>query len=146
MTRLGKASLSASMIVCWGSTNHGTFFCYLRWDLLGSQTYSPCAPPPPPPLCPRSNLPTQPNFGSCSPPHGKVNKLPSVSQLINPLQRNSLTPSSMASGLTDSKWAQKTSGVWGGGEEGGCEWIGGCYVFMSVSVKVDFQFRILRVC
>ncbi|XP_076134122.1 tumor protein 63-like isoform X1 [Alosa pseudoharengus] len=72
-----------------------------QWDVLGSQTYSPCAPPPLPPLCPRSAIPTQPTFGSSSPPHGKVNKLPSVSQLINPQQRNSLTPSSMAAGLTD---------------------------------------------
>ncbi|XP_063057741.1 tumor protein 63 isoform X3 [Engraulis encrasicolus] len=48
----------------------------------------------------QSAMPSQPSFGSSSPPHGKVNKLPSVSQLINPQQRNSLTPSSMA-GLTD---------------------------------------------
>lgn len=49
----------------------------------------------------------QPQYGSSSPPHphGKVNKLPSVSQLINPQQRNTLTPSSMAQGLTDSKCA-----------------------------------------
>uniref|UniRef100_A0A3B3VC80 Cellular tumor antigen p53 n=2 Tax=Poecilia TaxID=8080 RepID=A0A3B3VC80_9TELE len=32
-------------------------------------------------------------YGSSSPTHGKVNKLPSVSQLINPQQRNTLTPS-----------------------------------------------------
>uniref|UniRef100_A0A8B9RCX9 Cellular tumor antigen p53 n=1 Tax=Astyanax mexicanus TaxID=7994 RepID=A0A8B9RCX9_ASTMX len=43
----------------------------------------------------QSPLPPQPAFGSSSPPHGKVNKLPSVSQLINPQQRNTLTPSSM---------------------------------------------------
>uniref|UniRef100_A0AAR2JMF2 Cellular tumor antigen p53 n=1 Tax=Pygocentrus nattereri TaxID=42514 RepID=A0AAR2JMF2_PYGNA len=49
----------------------------------------------------QSPLPPQPAFGSSSPPHGKVNKLPSVSQLINPQQRNTLTPSSMAGGLTD---------------------------------------------
>ncbi|KAK1796767.1 hypothetical protein P4O66_009781, partial [Electrophorus voltai] len=49
----------------------------------------------------QSPLPPQPAFGSASPPHGKVNKLPSVSQLINPQQRNTLTPSSMAGGLTD---------------------------------------------
>ncbi|XP_041967649.1 tumor protein 63 isoform X2 [Alosa alosa] len=80
-----------------------------QWDFLGSQTYSPCAPPPLPPLCPRSAIPTQPTFGSSSPPHGKVNKLPSVSQLINPQQRNSLTPSSMAAGLTDSlAWSAVT--------------------------------------
>ncbi|XP_064194398.1 tumor protein 63-like isoform X1 [Anguilla rostrata] len=48
-----------------------------------------------------SSVPSQPSFGSSSPPHGKVNKLPSVSQLMNPQQRNSLTPSSMAGGLTD---------------------------------------------
>ncbi|XP_035997440.1 tumor protein 63 isoform X3 [Fundulus heteroclitus] len=41
------------------------------------------------------------SFGSSSPTHGKVNKLPSVSQLINPQQRNTLTPSSMSGGLTD---------------------------------------------
>ncbi|XP_034036552.1 tumor protein 63 isoform X5 [Thalassophryne amazonica] len=44
---------------------------------------------------------SQPSFGSSSPTHGKVNKLPSVSQLINPQQRNTLTPSSMSGGLTD---------------------------------------------
>ncbi|XP_066519781.1 tumor protein 63 isoform X4 [Hoplias malabaricus] len=49
----------------------------------------------------QSPLPPQPAFGSSSPPHGKVNKLPSVSQLINPQQRNTLTPSSMTGGLTD---------------------------------------------
>ncbi|KAG9341598.1 hypothetical protein JZ751_019113 [Albula glossodonta] len=49
----------------------------------------------------QSPMPSQPTFGSSSPPHGKVNKLPSVSQLINPQQRNSLTPSSMSGGLTD---------------------------------------------
>ncbi|KAG9343460.1 hypothetical protein JZ751_013626 [Albula glossodonta] len=49
----------------------------------------------------QNSMPSQPSFGSCSPPHGKVNKLPSVSQLMNPQQRNSLTPSSMAGGLTD---------------------------------------------
>ncbi|XP_067315752.1 tumor protein 63 isoform X9 [Pseudorasbora parva] len=49
----------------------------------------------------QSSLPPQPNFGSSSPTLGK-NKLPSVSQLINPQQRNTLTPSSMAGGLTDS--------------------------------------------
>ncbi|XP_061098082.1 tumor protein 63-like isoform X1 [Conger conger] len=48
-----------------------------------------------------SSVPSQPSFGSSSPPHGKVNKLPSVSQLMNPQQRNSLTPSSMPGGLTD---------------------------------------------
>ncbi|XP_054876101.1 tumor protein 63 isoform X6 [Poeciliopsis prolifica] len=41
------------------------------------------------------------SFGSSSPTHGKVNKLPSVSQLINPQQRNTLTPSGMTGGLTD---------------------------------------------
>ncbi|KAM9386105.1 tumor protein 63 isoform 2-T2 [Pholidichthys leucotaenia] len=46
-------------------------------------------------------MPSQPSFGSSSPTHGKVNKLPSVSQLINPQQRNTLTPSSMSGGLTD---------------------------------------------
>ncbi|XP_053354615.1 tumor protein 63 isoform X5 [Clarias gariepinus] len=49
----------------------------------------------------QSPLPPQSPFGSTSPPHSKVNKLPSVSQLINPQQRNTLTPSSMAGGLTD---------------------------------------------
>ena len=50
-------------------------------------------------------MPSQPSYGSCSPTHGKVNKLPSVSQLMNPQQRNTLTPSSMSGGLTDSKCA-----------------------------------------
>ncbi|XP_038159927.1 tumor protein 63 isoform X4 [Cyprinodon tularosa] len=47
------------------------------------------------------SMQSQPSFGSTSPTHGKVNKLPSVSQLINPQQRNTLTPSSMSGGLTD---------------------------------------------
>uniref|UniRef100_A0A4W4EHD6 Tumor protein 63 (p63) n=1 Tax=Electrophorus electricus TaxID=8005 RepID=A0A4W4EHD6_ELEEL len=59
----------------------------------------------------QSPLPPQPAFGSASPPHGKVNKLPSVSQLINPQQRNTLTPSSMAGGLTDSKALLCTDGL-----------------------------------
>lgn len=59
-----------------------------------------------PPLShPRTSVPSQPSYGSCSPTHGKVNKLPSVSQLMNPQQRNTLTPSSMSGGLTDSKCA-----------------------------------------
>ncbi|XP_045553447.1 tumor protein 63 isoform X8 [Salmo salar] len=51
----------------------------------------------------QSTMAPQPQYGSSSPPppHGKVNKLPSVSQLINPQQRSTLTPSSMAQGLTD---------------------------------------------
>uniref|UniRef100_A0A8C1ZDJ6 Tumor protein 63 (p63) n=1 Tax=Cyprinus carpio TaxID=7962 RepID=A0A8C1ZDJ6_CYPCA len=49
----------------------------------------------------RNSLPPQPAFGSSSPTLCK-NKLPSVSQLINPQQRNTLTPSSMTGGLTDS--------------------------------------------
>ncbi|XP_055077466.1 tumor protein 63 isoform X6 [Periophthalmus magnuspinnatus] len=49
----------------------------------------------------QSPMPPQPTYGSSSPTHGKVNKLPSVSQLINPQQRNNLTPSSMSGGLTD---------------------------------------------
>lgn len=57
----------------------------------------------PPLSCSRPSMQSQPSFGSTSPTHGKVNKLPSVSQLINPQQRNTLTPSSMSGGLTDSK-------------------------------------------
>ncbi|XP_075901244.1 tumor protein 63 isoform X2 [Nelusetta ayraudi] len=49
----------------------------------------------------QTSAPPQPSYGSCSPTHGKVNKLPSVSQLMNPHQRNTLTPSSMSGGLTD---------------------------------------------
>ncbi|XP_047230265.1 tumor protein 63 isoform X2 [Girardinichthys multiradiatus] len=49
------------------------------------------------------SMQSSPSFGSTSPTHGKVNKLPSVSQLINPQQRNTLTPSSMSGGLADSK-------------------------------------------
>uniref|UniRef100_A0A8C7YW33 Cellular tumor antigen p53 n=1 Tax=Oryzias sinensis TaxID=183150 RepID=A0A8C7YW33_9TELE len=41
----------------------------------------------------QTSMPSQPSFGSTSPTPGKVNKLPSVSQLINPQQRNTLTPS-----------------------------------------------------
>ncbi|XP_066565289.1 tumor protein 63 isoform X2 [Amia ocellicauda] len=54
--------------------------------------------------CPRGSMQSQPSYGSSSPPLSKgpsMNKLPSVSQLINPQQRNSLTPSSMSGGLTD---------------------------------------------
>lgn len=49
----------------------------------------------------QTSMQSPPSFGSSSPTHGKVNKLPSVSQLINPQQRNTLTPSSMSGGLTD---------------------------------------------
>ncbi|XP_019936249.1 tumor protein 63 isoform X1 [Paralichthys olivaceus] len=49
----------------------------------------------------QTSMQSQPSYGSSSPTHGKVNKLPSVSQLINPQQRNTLTPSSMSGGLTD---------------------------------------------
>ncbi|XP_013876203.1 tumor protein 63 [Austrofundulus limnaeus] len=49
----------------------------------------------------QTSMPSQPSFGSSSPTHGKVNKLPSVSHLMNPQQRNTLTPSSMSGGLTD---------------------------------------------
>uniref|UniRef100_A0A3Q4H8P1 Cellular tumor antigen p53 n=2 Tax=Neolamprologus brichardi TaxID=32507 RepID=A0A3Q4H8P1_NEOBR len=49
----------------------------------------------------QTSMSSQPSFGSTSPTPGKVNKLPSVSQLINPQQRNTLTPSSMSGGLTD---------------------------------------------
>ncbi|XP_063322133.1 tumor protein 63 isoform X2 [Pelmatolapia mariae] len=48
----------------------------------------------------QTSMSSQPSFGSTSPTPGKVNKLPSVSQLINPQQRNTLTPS-MSGGLTD---------------------------------------------
>ncbi|XP_060933961.1 tumor protein 63 isoform X3 [Limanda limanda] len=51
----------------------------------------------------QNSMQSQSSYGSGSPTHGKVNKLPSVSQLINPQQRNTLTPSSMSGGLTDSK-------------------------------------------
>ncbi|XP_069830518.1 tumor protein 63 isoform X3 [Dendropsophus ebraccatus] len=50
----------------------------------------------------QSSLQAQPSFGSASPPLGKMNsmnKLPSVSQLMNPQQRNSLTPNAMADGM-----------------------------------------------
>uniref|UniRef100_A0A673CUY4 Cellular tumor antigen p53 n=1 Tax=Sphaeramia orbicularis TaxID=375764 RepID=A0A673CUY4_9TELE len=57
----------------------------------------------------QTSMPSQTSFGSSSPTHGKVNKLPSVSQLINPQQRNTLTPSSMSGGLTDSKCAPLSS-------------------------------------
>ncbi|XP_039462265.1 tumor protein 63 isoform X8 [Oreochromis aureus] len=56
----------------------------------------------------QTSMSSQPSFGSTSPTPGKVNKLPSVSQLINPQQRNTLTPSSMSGGLTDTSlfgWA-----------------------------------------
>ncbi|CAH2247969.1 tumor 63 isoform X2 [Pelobates cultripes] len=49
-----------------------------------------------------SSLQIQPSFGSPSPPLNKMNsmnKLPSVSQLMNPQQRNSLTPNTMADGM-----------------------------------------------
>ncbi|XP_034556813.1 tumor protein 63 isoform X2 [Notolabrus celidotus] len=49
----------------------------------------------------QTSMPSQPSYGSMSPTHGKVNKLPSVSQLMNPQQRNTLTPSGMSGGLTD---------------------------------------------
>ncbi|KAK9401530.1 tumor protein 63-like [Crotalus adamanteus] len=45
-----------------------------------------------------NSIQAQPSYGSSSPPLGKIgglNKLPSVSQLINPQQRNTLTPTSI---------------------------------------------------
>ncbi|XP_056421421.1 tumor protein 63 isoform X6 [Hyla sarda] len=50
----------------------------------------------------QSSLQGQPSFGSPSPPLSKMNsmnKLPSVSQLMNPQQRNSLTPNAMTDGM-----------------------------------------------
>ncbi|XP_073445521.1 tumor protein 63 isoform X5 [Dendrobates tinctorius] len=50
----------------------------------------------------QSSLQGQPSFGSASPPLSKMNsmnKLPSVSQLMNPQQRNSLTPNAMTDGM-----------------------------------------------
>lgn len=50
---------------------------------------------------------SQSSYGSNSPPLGKMNsmnKLPSVSQLINPQQRNALTPTTIPDGMgTNSK-------------------------------------------
>ncbi|XP_028587667.1 tumor protein 63 isoform X3 [Podarcis muralis] len=46
----------------------------------------------------QNSIQSQSSYGSTSPPLGKMNsmnKLPSVSQLINPQQRNALTPTSM---------------------------------------------------
>ncbi|KAM5164383.1 tumor protein 63 isoform 3-T3 [Mantella aurantiaca] len=50
----------------------------------------------------QSSIQSQPSFGSVSPPLSKMNsmnKLPSVSQLMNPQQRNSLTPNAMSDGM-----------------------------------------------
>ncbi|KAM4693810.1 tumor protein 63 isoform 3-T3 [Discoglossus pictus] len=50
----------------------------------------------------QSSLQGQPSFGSNSPPLSKMNsmnKLPSVSQLMNPQHRNSLTPNTMADSM-----------------------------------------------
>ncbi|RXM34671.1 Tumor protein 63 [Acipenser ruthenus] len=54
--------------------------------------------------CPRTSMQSPSSYGSSSPPLNKMpimNKLPSVSQLINPQQRNTLTPSAMSGGLAD---------------------------------------------
>ncbi|XP_019130909.1 tumor protein 63 isoform X2 [Larimichthys crocea] len=61
----------------------------------------------------QTSMPSQPSYGSCSPTHGKVNKLPSVSQLMNPQQRNTLTPSSMSGGLTDTPFFSAVSPMMG---------------------------------
>ncbi|XP_044148170.1 tumor protein 63 isoform X6 [Bufo gargarizans] len=53
-------------------------------------------------LLQKQSLQGQPSFGSASPPLSKMNnmnKLPSVSQLMNPQQRNSLTPNAMTDGM-----------------------------------------------
>lgn len=45
---------------------------------------------------------SQSSYGNSSPPLSKMNsmnKLPSVSQLINPQQRNALTPTTMPEGM-----------------------------------------------
>ncbi|XP_029471816.1 tumor protein 63 isoform X2 [Rhinatrema bivittatum] len=50
----------------------------------------------------RSSIQAQPSFGSSSPPLSKmnsINKLPSVSQLMNPQQRNALTPTAIPDGM-----------------------------------------------
>ncbi|XP_068137310.1 tumor protein 63 isoform X2 [Hyperolius riggenbachi] len=50
----------------------------------------------------QTSIQAQPSFGSVSPPLSKMNsmnKLPSVSQLMNPQQRNSLTPNTMSDGM-----------------------------------------------
>ncbi|XP_072264345.1 tumor protein 63 isoform X2 [Pyxicephalus adspersus] len=50
----------------------------------------------------QTSIQNQPSYGSVSPPLSKMNsmnKLPSVSQLMNPQQRNSLTPNAMSDGM-----------------------------------------------
>lgn len=55
----------------------------------------------------RTSMQSQSSYGSNSPPLSKMNsmnKLPSVSQLINPQQRNALTPTTIPDGMgTNSK-------------------------------------------
>lgn len=55
----------------------------------------------------RTSIQSQSSYGSNSPPLSKMNsmnKLPSVSQLINPQQRNALTPTTIPDGMgTNSK-------------------------------------------
>lgn len=62
------------------------------------------------------------SYGSSSPPLNKMpimNKLPSVSQLINPQQRNTLTPSAMSGGLADSKYSPHLAQAHSCGATGG---------------------------
>ncbi|XP_030891410.1 tumor protein 63 [Leptonychotes weddellii] len=51
---------------------------------------------------PRTSMQSQSTYGNSSPPLNKINsmnKLPSVSQLINPQQRNALTPTTIPDGM-----------------------------------------------
>lgn len=73
---------------------------------------------------PRTSMQSQSSYGNSSPPLNKMNsmnKLPSVSQLINPQQRNALTPTTIPDGMgSNSKsipcscsWRTQRASVWG---------------------------------
>lgn len=61
-----------------------------------------CAHHPSRVCVPRTSMQSQSSYGNSSPPLNKMNsmnKLPSVSQLINPQQRNTLTPTTIPDGM-----------------------------------------------
>lgn len=77
---------------------------------LGAHSQQPaavCDPCPNISLVCRTSMQSQSSYGSNSPPLSKMNsmnKLPSVSQLINPQQRNALTPTTIPDSMgTNSK-------------------------------------------
>lgn len=70
--------------------------------MTGLHSSASCAYHPSRVCVPRTSMQSQSSYGNSSPPLNKMNsmnKLPSVSQLINPQQRNALTPTTIPDGM-----------------------------------------------